>query len=171
MSDITFRPAAEADYPGICRLVADPDELFFVYPRGRFPLTAEQLQELARTRQELTVAVDGLDVVGFANLYDYETGHKAFIGNVVVHRAWRGRGLGRRLVTHMLDLALGKHDLAATHISVFGHNTPAMLLYTHLGFAPYALEERRDPSGRRVALVHMRLDRQAWRKPTEAENP
>lgn len=73
MSGITLRPATEADYPDIYRLVADPEELFYVYPRGHFPLTAEQLQELARVRTELTVAVDGSSVIGFANLYGLRT--------------------------------------------------------------------------------------------------
>lgn len=43
---ITFRPAVAADYPAICAMVPTEDELFLVYPRGRFPLSAEQLQGL-----------------------------------------------------------------------------------------------------------------------------
>jgi ribosomal protein S18 acetylase RimI-like enzyme len=156
---LEFRPAVEADYPAICALVPTEDELFLVYPRGRFPLTAEQLRELAATRHALTVATDGPQVIGFANLYDLVPGESAFIGNVVIARERRGAGLGRALINHMLDLAFGPYALAEVRISVFCHNTPALLLYHGLGFRPYAIERRTRPRGQPLPLLHMHLRR------------
>jgi ribosomal protein S18 acetylase RimI-like enzyme len=153
---VTFRPALPDDYPAICTLVPTEDELFLVYPRGRFPLTAEQLRELAATRQALTVAVDGAQVIGFANLYDLVPNESAFIGNVVIAGDRRREGLGRRLVQHMLNIAGRDCHLPEVRISVFCHNAPALMLYAGLGFEPYALDVRRHPRGHDVPLLHMR---------------
>lgn len=153
---VTFRPAAAADYPSVCALVPTEDELFLVYPRGRFPLTVEQLQELAAARRGLTVAVDGARVIGFADLYDLVPGERAFIGNVVIAGDRRRQGLGRRLVQYMLDIADRDYHLPEVRISVFCHNTPALKLYAGLGFEPYALDVRRHPRDDDLPLLHMR---------------
>jgi hypothetical protein len=36
-----------------------------------------------------------------------------------------------------------------------------LLLYAKLGFEPFAVEPRLDPGGARVALIHMRLGKEA----------
>jgi len=157
MDAIECRPATEADYPAICALVRSEAELFLVWPSGRYPLSVAQLQRLAETREALTVMVIGDQVVGFANYYDYEAGEKAFIGNVVIAAHRRGQGLGRMLVEHMLAQGFGEHALRELRISVFNQNTPALLLYSRLGFMPYGIEERKDSAGKNVALIHMKL--------------
>lgn len=152
---LVFRPATAADYPAICGLINDEDELFLVHPRGRFPLTEAQLTELATQRRGFTVGECRGEVVAFANFYDFSPAGHAFIGNLVVAATQRRRGLGRRLVEHMLERAREDYRLAAVRISVFADNTPALLLYGAAGFVPCGMEERRDPRGRRRALLHM----------------
>ncbi len=160
MSTVIFRAAEEGDFPAVAALVQGAEELFRVYPRGSYPLTLEQLRTLAKVRSDLTVAtVDGT-VAGFANLYDLVPGERAFIGNVIVACTLRGKGLGRALLRHMIGLAFDKYRLPEVRISVFSDNTPALLLYTTLGFRPASIEERRDPQGARVALLHMVLHRE-----------
>jgi len=153
-----FRPATEKDFAGICRLIKSKEELFLVYPSAQYPFTVEQVRELSRARKELTVAVEENKIIGFANFYNYEAKKSAFIGNVVIDKDHRGRGSGKELVAYMLKTALEKHKLAEIRISVFSDNTPALLLYSGLGFSPYKIEERRHPSGRRVALIHMKKE-------------
>ena len=92
------REATAEDYEAIVRLVPTREELFLVYPKGIHPFSVSQIRALADVRNELTVAVHSGEVIGFANLYDLEPGQWAFIGNVVVSRAFRGQGLGRRLL-------------------------------------------------------------------------
>ena len=159
MFDYEFRPATEDDYPGICRLVRSREELLWVYPAGRYPLTVGQLQELARKRTALTVAVEGKKIVGFADFYDFEAGKSVFIGNVIVSKVHRGRGLGRALVNTMLDKAFAEYALPEVRISVFSENSRALLLYASLGFIPYAIDTRVKGDGQRLALIHMRLPR------------
>ncbi len=157
-----FRPATPDDYEAICRLIPDQRELFMVYPSGRYPLDPAQLAKLARERKALTVMEAGGRIAGFANLYGITRGERAFIGNVVIDHALRGQGLGKALVQEMMKRA-GDFEVKSVHISVFGTNTPALLLYHRLGFQPYAIEARRAPWGERLALLHMRRDQRPLR--------
>lgn len=152
-----LRAATESDYPDICGLIRTQEELFLVYPAGSYPFSVARMRELAARRTDLTVAVHDGRVVGFANLYDHKPGRRAFLGNVVVAEAYRGQGLGSRIVRHMLELAFSKHALPEVHLSVFSHNGPALALYRGLGFNCYGSEERSDPTGRPMELLHMRL--------------
>lgn len=151
-----FRDATEEDFAEICQLIRSRDELFLVYPNGVYPLTVSQVEALADIRKELTVVVDGERIIGFANLYDFEPGQFAFIGNVVIDANHRSMGIGKRAIAHMLDMVFNKYSLPEARISVFSDNTPALLLYSGLGFIPYAMEERKTPQGGRTALIHMR---------------
>lgn len=156
LTSLTIRLATPEDYKPIVSLLPTREELFLVHPSGAHPFSVEQLQAIAEARRELTVVVVEGDVVGFANLYDVEPGDRAFIGNVVLHPTCRGRGIGRLLVEHMIRTGREKYRLEQTCISVFAYNTPALLLYSGLGFEPYAMEERGGPGGRRCALIHMK---------------
>lgn len=157
-----IREATAEDFEAIVRLVPTREELFLVYPKGKHPFSVSQLRALADVRKELTVVAENAEIIGFANLYDLESHQWAFIGNVVVSRNFRGKGLGRKLVAHMVRVAFEKYDVPEVRISVFNENTPALLLYASLHFKPYSIEARQDPTGKRVALVHMRLRRDEY---------
>jgi len=154
-----FREATEDDFDGICSLITSKEELFLVYPSGKYPFTVEQVVELSQARKELTVAVDGIEIIGFANLYDYDPGKSAFIGNVVIDKNHRGKGIGKAIVLYMLKIAYEKLNLPEIRISVFSENTAAILLYSGVGFVPYEIEERKDSNSKKVALVHMKKKR------------
>jgi ribosomal protein S18 acetylase RimI-like enzyme len=134
--------------------------LFLVYPKGEHPFTVEQLRFLAETRKELTVAVENGEVIGFANLYDIQPRLWAFIGNVIVAKTSRGRGVGRALVAYMIRQAFALYDIKEVRISVFEQNAPALSLYRDMNFKPYSIEERTTPSGSRTELIHMSIRRE-----------
>lgn len=117
-----LREATTHDFEAIVGLVPTQEELFLVYPRGKHPFTVEQVHSLAESREELTVAVESEMVVGFANLYDVERDKWAFVGNVVVAREFRNRGVGRLLVSRMIQKT--KKD---TH---FPFDLPRLTTYT-----------------------------------------
>lgn len=154
---MVLRLATPQDYESIVRLVPTQTELFLVYPKGKYPFTVDQVEFLAESRKELTVCINNDDVVAFANLYDIEPGQHGFVGNVIVSHNYRGQGIGRQLVTHMIQQAFNKYAVSEVRISVFNDNTPALLLYTALNFKPYAIETRINPLGKRVGLIHMRI--------------
>ena len=154
-----FREAIETDSTAICRLIPTQEELFRVYPRGTYPFTVDQVRQLFEIRKALTVTIDNGEIIGFANLYDFSENQRAFIGNVVIDQAFRGQGIGKCLVEYMRDLAFSRYKLNEVHISVFSDNTRALLLYSSLGFKPYAIEERKNYSGKRVALLHLKWNK------------
>ncbi|ANJ66717.1 GNAT family acetyltransferase [Halothiobacillus diazotrophicus] len=158
---LTHRPVAEKDIQVICGFPQSEDELFFLFPKAAFPLTPSQLQEAIALRSDSTVAeLDG-EVAAFANFYRWEAGGCCSIGNVIVSPVARGRGVGRYLIEQMIGFAFSKHQAAEVTVSCFNQNVAGLLLYPKLGFQPYAVEERQDKKGNRVALIHMRLPRNA----------
>ena len=158
---LTHRPVAEKDIQTICGFPQSEEELFFLFPKAEFPLTSSQLQETIAQRSDSTVVELDNEVVAFANFYRLEAGGRCSVGNVVVSPAARGRGVGRYLIGQMLALAFSKHQAAEVTVSCFNQNVAGLLFYPKLGFQPYAVEERKDKKGNRVALIHMRLPRNA----------
>ncbi len=151
-----FVEAGKEHFPEIAHLVSSPEELYLVCPGGHYPWTVEQLSVLHAQRHNFTRAMVGDAVAAFANLYQVKPGESAFIGNVIVAEEYRGRGLGKALTKHMVDLCRDRYQ-AVAHLSVFGFNARAMLMYTSLGFRPYDVEPRQNLKGETVALVHMRF--------------
>lgn len=158
---LTHRPVAENDIQLICGFPQSEDELFFLFPKATFPLAASQLQDAIAQRSDSTVVELEGEVVAFANFYRWETGGLCSIGNIIVSPAARRCGVGRYLIERMIDLAFSKYQAAEVTVSCFNQNIVGLLLYPKLGFQPYAVEERKDKKGNRVALIHMRLPRSA----------
>jgi len=154
---VDIRPAMVSDYPAICQLISSRDELFRVFPSGSWPFNIRQVHHLAEHRSDLTVITDNGEVIGFANLYDIQPQHWAFVGNVIIRASHRGKGIGERLLRYMLNIIFTKVDLPQARISVFEDNSAAFKLYTKLGFTIYDREERIDRSKKKVILLHMRL--------------
>lgn len=162
MNRPTFRAAQREDFEAIVALFTSAEELFRVFPGGRWPFDIKQLHRIAEQRLDLTVCTLDGRIGGFANLYNLQAGHSAFVGNLIVARALRGRGLGRELLHYMLARIFQQHDLPMAQISVFGDNLAALKLYESTGFACYARELRKDSAGRRVELLHLQLDRNTY---------
>lgn len=158
---LTHRPAKETDIPIICGFPQSEEELFFLFPKATYPLTPSQLREAILQRADSTVVEYSGEIAGFANFYRWETGGCCSIGNVIVSPAARWRGVGRYLIERMIDLAFSRHQATKVTVSCFNQNIAGLLLYPKLGFQPYAIEERQDRKGNRVALIHMLLQRNA----------
>ncbi|WP_236237355.1 GNAT family N-acetyltransferase [Pseudomonas faucium] len=153
---LTHRPVQPSDIPAICCFPQGPDELFYMFPKASYPLTPAQLADaIAQRRGSTVVEAEGL-VLGFANFYKAEHGGICALGNVVVAPAARGHGVARYLVQRMVELARERYAAREVWVSCFNHNTAGLLLYPQLGFVPFAIEERRAPDGKRVALVQMK---------------
>lgn len=156
---LACRPVADADLPLICTFPRNEDELFFLFPKAVFPLDEQQLRQAIAERSDSTVATLDGRPAAFANFYLWDHGGVCTIGNVMVDPAMREQGVGRFLIRTMIDIACGVHDAASIQVSCFGGNDAALLLYGDLGFHPFAVDERLDHHGRRVALIHLRLRR------------
>lgn len=152
----THRPARLEDLPLICSFPQNPVELYFMYPKAVFPLTFEQLKLNYDNRFDCTVFLSGKTVVAFANLYDIEQGKQCFLGNVIIHPDYRGKGVSTYLLDAMAEIAVQKHHVQELHLTCFNTNTPGLLLYLRSGFKPYDLEKRTDPDGKFLLAVHMK---------------
>ncbi len=156
---ITLRPAEPGDDPAIATLPGSARELFFVQPGGKYPWDVKQVGVLRVQRSDLTVLQEGDTVVGFADIYGFTPRDHAFIGNLVIASTHRGKGLGRRLIAHMLTLIFERYRLPEARISVFEANEQALSLYRRLGFEEYGEEQRKDADGGEWRLLHLRKRR------------
>jgi len=159
LMSFTTRCVSFDDIPEICRWPANEDELYYCFPKADYPLTERQMAEVIEQRTESTVVCLAERAVAFANFYRWEQGGTCAIGNVLVSPKARQLGAAAFLVEHLCGSAFTKYDSTEVLVSCFNHNTAGLLLYPKLGFEPFAVEERQDRKGQRVALVHLRLRR------------
>lgn len=139
--------ATEADLPALADLL---DELFTL----ESDFAPERDKQLAGLRLILATPALGRlfvlrvdeEIAGMANaLITVSTALGApalLLEDVIIAAPYRGRGLGRRLVEHVLDWAraqgMGRVTLLADQ-----DNGPALAFYEQLGFAPSAMVVRR----------------------------
>jgi len=154
---IQIRPALQQDLDTIAGLVPNPQELFLVYPNGHYPFTLEQVSDLFNERFEFNVVCIDDRIVGFANLYQYQPGQYAFIGNVFIVPDCRGQGLGKVMLQYMIKAAFEKYHFSEARLSVFADNERAIALYQQHGFTEYSQEQRADPNNEEKLLLHMSL--------------
>lgn len=154
---VTFRAVQAQDIARICGFARTEEEQFFFFPAATWPLTEAQLQASVDKRSDSTVIeLDGV-VVGFANFYKWENAGTCTVGNVIVDPQTRGKGIGAQLIKQMIDIARTRHQASEVTLSCFNSNVAGLLLYPKLGFVPFAIDERQDKQGRRLALIHLRL--------------
>ncbi len=154
---VTFRAVQAQDIARICGFARTEEEQFYFFPAATWPLTEAQLQASVDKRSDSTVIeLDGV-VVGFANFYKWENAGTCTVGNVIVDPQTRGKGIGAQLIKQMIDIARTRHQASEVTLSCFNSNVAGLLLYPKLGFVPFAIDERQDKQGRRLALIHLRL--------------
>lgn len=151
MSRVVLRAMGQADLPEVLAIEAAS------FPR---PWDAEGFRaELARDFAGCVVAVAHADsgaradagtIVG--NLVYWVLAGEAQLLNVAVRPDWRGTGLGRRLVQHVIAAAeAGRAHLVT--LEVRRSNVAAIGLYAALGFAVVAVRARYYQDNDEDALV------------------
>lgn len=156
MSLLSHRPVAANDLPLVVAIAQNADELFFCYPKGRWPFTVEQLRDVIAQREASTVVeLDG-KVAAFANFYAHVPGQYCALGNVMVAPWARGQGVAHYLIEQMEHIARERFAAREMQVSCFNANTAGLLLYPALGYQVYGVQERCDHQNRRVALLQFR---------------
>jgi ribosomal protein S18 acetylase RimI-like enzyme len=89
------------------------------------------------------VAVDGGNVIGACDVRRSELKGFAHVGQLgmYVRKAWRGRGIGRKLLSACLSV-VKQAGLEKIELEVFADNIPAIRLYESTGFLREGLKER-----------------------------
>ena len=99
----------------------------------------------------LFAALDkGEHIVGCATLcvFDSPTGRKASVEDVVVLSTYRGQGLGKRMMEHLIDYSHENFGDIDLHLTSHPTRVAANALYRSLGF------EKRDTNFYRMKINH-----------------
>lgn len=114
----------------------DLNKLLFQLSLSGYQMTESRLKKVVKEKNSYLFAVyDGNHIIGTATLVEMFLirEHKGYIENVVVDENYRSRGLGRRLVSKLIDTAksLGVERL---EMKSEPHRIVANALYKKMGF-------------------------------------
>jgi putative acetyltransferase len=104
-------------------------------PSERLPDRRRRIEGLSPDYHEFVAEVDGR-VVGTAGLVAFRgrLSHAGEIAHIMVHDEFAGRGIGRRLMEALLDIADNYLGLVRVELVVYPDNEGAIRLYESLGF-------------------------------------
>ena len=160
MGDVSIRPATLDDAAAICTIYNQgiEDRIATLETELRTPEERRQWMGGRAARHPVVVAATGGQVVGWGSLNAFNP--RPAYDNVVdlsvyVERGWRGRGVGRVLLQHLLPLArtLGYHKMV---LATFPDNEAGVALYRKMGFSPVGVyHEQGRLDGRWVDVLIM----------------
>jgi GNAT superfamily N-acetyltransferase len=148
MDDIQLRPAAQADVPAVLAVTAaayaeyagrlQPDA-------GALHETAEAVERYLRAGGVIVAEAQG-ELVGAVRYEPHED--FVYLGRLAVIPAWRGRGIGRRLVEAVEDWAI-LLGLDEVRLGVRLELVENREIYSHLGYvedglAPFKSDPQRS---------------------------
>jgi GNAT superfamily N-acetyltransferase len=141
-SELEFRiePATEADLPLILQLIqalADYEKLL-----PAVTATEDRLRTSlfgSNRAAEVLIGYANGEPAGFAvffqNFSTFVGSPGLYLEDLFVVPAWRGRGLGRRLLAHLARIAV-ERDYGRMEWSVLDWNEPALAVYKKVGAQP-----------------------------------
>ncbi len=158
--DLSIRAATAEDAAAICTIYNQgiEDRIATLETELRTPEERRQWMAARAPRHPVVVATAGAEVVGWGSLNAFNP--RPAYDNVVdlsvyVERAWRGRGVGRAMLAHLLAAArtLGYHKMV---LATFPYNEAGVSLYRKMGFAPVGVyHEQGRLDGRWVDVLIM----------------
>lgn len=138
---VRVRRAVEADAPRLQRYVAElfGEKLPVLFVRDRVPSVDDErryIEEMTQSERSLLLVaeVDG-DIVGMLDFHGHKEPQRAHAGELGISTAkgWRGRGVGTKLLGHLLEWAAAR-DFRRIELRVFSNNEGAIRLYERFGF-------------------------------------
>jgi ribosomal protein S18 acetylase RimI-like enzyme len=150
------RLLSKEDLKAICSFPQTKEELLYISPRFKYPLTSDQILELLSNRFEPTIIVEEEtdQIVAYANLYDIKD-DTCWLGNVVVSPNHRGRGVGEILLNTMIFKAKGKYGINKLMLSCHNTNSRGLAFYHKHGFKPFDLRITLLEDNRKLITVQM----------------
>jgi len=171
MAPVEFRILTEGDASAWCKIrleaLENDPEAFGASIEAHHKLSDDEIRSrLAADMSERFVVgafADGelVGTAGFVREPGLKERHKGRVWGVYLRASHRGSGVGRKMMTLLLELACKIEGLEQINISVAATQTSAVALYRSLGFVPYGLEPRAlKVNGRYIDEEHlwMRLD-------------
>ena len=159
MERVHIRAARPADAGGICVIYNQGIEDRVATLETELRTPAERREWLvARGPRHPVFVAEAEGIVGWASLNVFNPrpayAHVADI-SVYVERSWRGRGVGRGLLAHLIEAAPGL-DYHKLVLAAFPFNAAGMALYQRLGFRTVGIyREQGQLDGRWVDVIVM----------------
>jgi phosphinothricin acetyltransferase len=160
MRDVAIRPATPDDAAAICTIYNQgiEDRIATLETELRTPEERRQWMAARPARHPVVVAVTEGQVIGWGSLNSFNArpayDHVVDL-SVYVERGWRGRGVGRALLQHLLPLAsrLGYHKMV---LATFPFNASGVALYERMGFTRVGVyREQGELDGRWIDVLIM----------------
>ena len=115
--------------------LAELEKLCFSEPWSENAL----LEEIDNPAAYFIAAVDGNEVLGYGGMHTVFG--ENYIDNIAVFPEYRGRGVGRAVTQALVEKAKADNGVFIT-LEVRASNTPAITLYTSLGFETVGVRKR-----------------------------
>jgi L-amino acid N-acyltransferase YncA len=138
-STLALRPAQAGDAEAICRIYNQgiEDRVATLETELRSPEERREWMAARGPRHPVIVAESGGAIVGWGslNVFNPRPAYRHVADfSVYVERAWRGKGVGHRLLERLIELAreIGYHKMV---LATFPTNTGGVRLYERLGFS------------------------------------
>ncbi|WP_088070879.1 GNAT family N-acetyltransferase [Gottfriedia luciferensis] len=134
--EISIRPVELTDARAIHRICTQdkvfPNMIFL--PSMRVEMMENRIKNLQQNEYEFVAEYNG-DVVGFIGLAQ-RTGRRSHVGDLFIatDSAYHNKGIGKALLTKMLDLADNWLLLERVELGVLETNPTAKVLYEKFGF-------------------------------------
>lgn len=128
--------AAAADFRTLLSWFSTQQELtLWGGPGLPYPMDADQFQALVETPESHSRVLKGDDdeLLAFGQ-FSIRSGRHHF-GRLAVSPAIRGRGLGKALISHLLDESRQVQLAKGASLFVYQDNLPAIRCYSAMGFA------------------------------------
>ena len=160
MGEASIRVAAPGDAAAICTIYNQgiEDRIATLETELRTPEERRRWMAARASRHPVVVAVTDDQVVGWGSLNSFNPrpayDHVVDL-SVYVERGWRGQGVGRVLMQHLMELAttLGYHKIV---LATFPYNEAGVSLYRRMGFIPVGVyHEQGQLDGRWVDVLIM----------------
>ena len=156
----------KGDYPLLINSIKDARELMqFAGPEFIFPLTEEQIEQSFSDKNRIAFSVVNVSndsVIGHCEICFKDS--FANLGRILImDQTLRGKGIGRQIVTLLLEFIIKNSEEKNVELNVFDFNSSAIKCYQKIGFVIHPDKKFvREMHNETWTALNMRLNLDNW---------